>query len=265
MQRVISIGKFVRGQTRILSLFGAVAAFVLLAAVLPITGAEAQLASVKSDTEGAFAGEFKVPLNKSQILRVDQRFGDLRLGNSAIADVVPLTDRTIYVLGKAVGGTSLTILGTNGRLLAVVDLMVTFDAQGVKAKLAEIVPSSRVEVRAVNNALILSGEVSSSIELARVISVAETFAPNSIRNLIRVTGSQQVLLKVRFAEMGRTAAKELGIDLDAIFGDFSFSTVSSLVTDSFLQSTLSLTPSDNSIDAALNAMEHSATAGRMIT
>ncbi len=255
MQRVISIGKFVRGQTRILSLFGAVAAFVLLAAVLPITGAEAQLASVKSDTEGAFAGEFKVPLNKSQILRVDQRFGDLRLGNSAIADVVPLTDRTIYVLGKAVGGTSLTILGTNGRLLAVVDLMVTFDAQGVKAKLAEIVPSSRVEVRAVNNALILSGEVSSSIELARVISVAETFAPNSIRNLIRVTGSQQVLLKVRFAEMGRTAAKELGIDLDAIFGDFSFSTVSSLVTDSFLQSTLSLTPSDNSIDAALNAME----------
>jgi hypothetical protein len=82
MQRVISIGKFLRGQTRILSLFSAVAAFVLLAAVLPITGAEAQLASVKADTEGAFAGEFKVPLNKSQILRVDQRFGDLRLGNS---------------------------------------------------------------------------------------------------------------------------------------------------------------------------------------
>jgi pilus assembly protein CpaC len=213
------------------------------------------LASVKADTEGAFAGEFRVPLNKSQILRVDQRFGDLRLGNSAIADVVPLTDRTIYVLGKAVGSTSLTILGTNGRLLAVVDLMVTFDAQGVKAKLAEIVPTSRVEVRAVNNALILSGEVASAVELARVISVAETFAPNSIRNLIRVTGSQQVLLEVRIAEMSRAAGKQLGINLDAVFGDFSFTTLSNLVADTFLQSALSLSPSNNTIDASLNALE----------
>ena len=255
MQRVASIGEFVRGQTRLLSQLGVVAVFVLLAAALPITRAEAQLASVKADTEGAFAGEFRVPLNKSQILRVDQRFGDLRLGNSAIADVVPLTDRTIYVLGKAVGSTSLTILGTNGRLLAVVDLMVTFDAQGVKAKLAEIVPTSRVEVRAVNNALILSGEVASAVELARVISVAETFAPNSIRNLIRVTGSQQVLLEVRIAEMSRAAGKQLGINLDAVFGDFSFTTLSNLVADTFLQSALSLSPSNNTIDASLNALE----------
>ena len=227
MQRITSIGEFVRGQTRLLGQFGVVAVFVLLAAVLPIANAEAQLASVKAETEGAFAGEFRVPLNKSQILRVDQRFGDLRLGNSAIADVVPLTDRTVYVLGKAVGGTSLTILGTNGRLLAVVDLMVTFDAQGVKAKLAEIVPAARVEVRAVNNALILSGEVASSVQLARVISVAETFAPNSVRNLIRVTGSQQVLLEVRIAEMSRSAAKAIGINLSIFKGDFNFSTITS--------------------------------------
>ena len=277
MQRITSIGEFVRGQTRLLGQFGVVAVFVLLAAVLPIANAEAQLASVKAETEGAFAGEFRVPLNKSQILRVDQRFGDLRLGNSAIADVVPLTDRTVYVLGKAVGGTSLTILGTNGRLLAVVDLMVTFDAQGVKAKLAEIVPAARVEVRAVNNALILSGEVASSVQLARVISVAETFAPNSVRNLIRVTGSQQVLLEVRIAEMSRSAAKAIGINLSIFKGDFNFSTITSAQNDppfvpgaagsigfdnngvdSFLTSILSLTPGSAVIDVILQALEDKA-------
>lgn len=225
MQRIISIGSFGRSQARLLGRIGAIAAFVILAAALPVTGANAQLATVKVDTEGAHAGEFRVPLNKSQILRVDQRFGDLRLGNSAIADVVPLTDRTIYVLGKSVGSTSLTILGSNGRLLAVVDLMVTFDAQGLKAKLAEIVPAARVEVRAVNNSLILSGEVASSVELARVISVAETFAPNSVRNLLRLEGSQQVLLEVRIAEMSRSAAKELGINVLFQKGEFNLSTI----------------------------------------
>ncbi len=225
MQRINSIGEFTRSQARLFSQLGIVAVFVLLAAVMPITGAEAQLASVKVDTEGAHAGEFRIPLNKSQILRVDQRFGDLRLGNSAIADVVPLTDRTIYVLGKGVGSTSLTVLAPNGRLLAVIDLMVTFDAQGLKAKLAEIVPASRIEVRAVNNAMILSGDVASSVEMARIISVAETFAPNSIRNLLRVTGSQQVLLEVRIAEMGRAAAKQLGINLSLFKNDFNLSTI----------------------------------------
>lgn len=255
MQRIISIGEIMCGQTLLLRRLGIVAVFVLLAALLPITSADAQLASVKVDTEGAHAGEFRIPLNKSQILRVDQRFGDLRLGNSAIADVVPLTDRTIYVLGKAVGSTSLTILGANKRLLAVIDLMVTFDAQGLKSKLAEIVPAARVEVRAVNNALILSGDVASSVELARVIAVAETFAPNSVRNLMRLQGSQQVLLEVRFAEMSRTVAKKLGINLSATIGDFTLSSLPDAGLSSIFSGVLSLRPNNDTITATLDALE----------
>ncbi len=255
MQRINSTGEFVRGQARLLGQFGVAAIFILLAAVLPITSADAQLASVKVDTEGAFAGEFRVPLNKSQILRVDQRFGDLRLGNSAIADVVPLTDRTIYVLGKAVGSTSMTILAANGRLLAVVDLMVTFDAQGLKAKLAEIVPSSRIEVRAVNNTMILSGDVASSVQMARIIAVAETFAPNSVRNLLRLQGSQQVLLEVRFAEMSRTAAQQLGINLLGAFGDFSFLSIPDAGLGTIFAAAAEFRPGSNTIEAVLDALE----------
>ena len=80
MQRINSIGEFVPDQARLFGQFGiAATAIIVLLAVVPVTSAEAQLASVKVDTEGAHAGEFRVPLNKSQILRVDQRFGDLRL------------------------------------------------------------------------------------------------------------------------------------------------------------------------------------------
>ncbi len=46
------------------------------------------------------AGEFVVPINKSQVLQLDVPFADLLVGNSAIADVLALTDRTVYILGK---------------------------------------------------------------------------------------------------------------------------------------------------------------------
>lgn len=276
MQRVETIGEYAHVSARLLRRVGLGALFALLVALVPVTNADAQRATVNVETEGAHAGEFRIPINKSQILRVDQRFSDLRLGNAAIADVVPLTDRTIYVLGKATGATSLTILGAKGRLLAVVDLMVTFDAEGLKSKLAEIVPSARIEVRAVNNSLILSGEVASSVELARVIAVAETFAPNSVRNLLRVKGSQQVLLEVRIAEMGRAAAKQIGINFLAARGDVNFSTITNAQAfpdqggnfvpgqgnqafangaGSFLTSVLSLRPDGATIDIILQALE----------
>ena len=84
---------------------------------------------------GKHGGEFLVPVNKSQILRVDVPFTDLLVGNEEIADVLPLTNRTIYVLGKSLGSTSLSIYGPGKRLIAIVDLMVTYDVQGLKSRL----------------------------------------------------------------------------------------------------------------------------------
>ena len=55
-----------------------------------------------------YAGEFTVATNKSQVLRLDQNFTEVFIGNSDIADVLALSDRTIYVLGKEIGSTSIT-------------------------------------------------------------------------------------------------------------------------------------------------------------
>ena len=63
--------------------------------------------SVVTDQSSVRAGELQVPVNKSQVLRVDRSYGKALIGNPDIADVLPLTDRSIYVLGKKVGTTSL--------------------------------------------------------------------------------------------------------------------------------------------------------------
>jgi hypothetical protein len=67
------------------------------------------------------SGQLTVPVDKSQLLHVDQQFGEISVGNKDIADVVPLSRNLIYVLGKKRGATNLTISDQAGNVLSVVD------------------------------------------------------------------------------------------------------------------------------------------------
>src|SRR3546814_10129077 len=108
-----------------------------------------------------------VPVDKSQVLRLDVAFADLLVGNAEVADVLALTDRSIYVLGKKPGSTSLTVYGRNRELIAVMDLVVTVDVEGLKARLFELMPDEAIEVRAAGESVILSGRVSSAVRVGQ--------------------------------------------------------------------------------------------------
>ncbi|MEM7225546.1 MAG: type II and III secretion system protein family protein [Pseudomonadota bacterium] len=201
----------------------AFAALACCAALIFAGQASAQNTIVTQVDSTKHAGEFVVPLNKSQILRVDVPFADLLVGNPEVADVLALTDRSVYVLGKALGSTNLTIYGRNKNLLAVVDLVVAYDIEGLKQQLFQLMPDEQIEVRAVNGAIALSGIVSGAGTMSRALAVAQQYAPDAVTNLMSVKGSQQVLLKVRFAEMSRQVGMELGLSNSIVSGDsFTF-------------------------------------------
>ena len=196
---------------------------VAFAAVFAATSGEAWAQTASNGSEvriqrgaGVHAGEFIVPINKSQILRLDVPFNNISIGNPKIADVLALTDRTMYILGKGIGSTSLTIFGPNRRLIAVADLVVTYDIEGIKARLHDLMPSEKFEVRAVGNAVVLGGYASSGGSAQRAVQIASQFAPGKVTNMIRVAAAQQVMLQVRFAEVRRSALKQLGINLAVI-------------------------------------------------
>ena len=90
------------------------------------------LSEIGRSDENTSAG---VPINKSRILKVDVPFADLLVGNPEIADVLPLTDKTVYILGKTLGTTSLAVYGKKKQLLGIVDIEVTFDIESLKSKL----------------------------------------------------------------------------------------------------------------------------------
>src|SRR4249919_79793 len=88
-----------------------------------IACAQPALAQV-SIAQGVHAGQLEVPINKSQVLKTDRAYSKALIGNPAIADIVPISDNSVYVLGKANGTTSLTLYDRSNRLIAVLDVVV---------------------------------------------------------------------------------------------------------------------------------------------
>jgi pilus assembly protein CpaC len=199
---------------------------MVLAAVFVVGTASAALAQNGAAVQrvtGTYAGEIVIAINKSQIIEVDVAFSRVVVGNPQIADVLPLSDRTLYILGKQIGLTNLSIYAGNNQPLAVVDLSVSHDIQGLKSRLNELLPNENVEVRSANKSLILSGTISGSKQMSNVITVANQYAPGQVTNMMDVAGSQQVMLEVRFAEVSRSLARSLGLNplLNFVDGDTS--------------------------------------------
>lgn len=162
---------------------------------------------------GAASSALNVPMNRAVVVESDVPFTELSIANPGIADISSLSDRTIYVLGKEPGRTTLTLLGADGRLITNVEVHVSPDMAEFKERLTQIIPGENIEVRTANDGIVLSGTVSSIARLDRALDLAERYAPGRVSNLMMVGGTQQVMLKVRFAEMQRSVSKALGTSL----------------------------------------------------
>ncbi|SCZ68653.1 type II and III secretion system protein family protein [Epibacterium ulvae] len=150
-----------------------------------------------------------VPMNRAVVVESETPFAEITIANPSIADISSLSDRSIYVLGKTPGLTTLTLLDAAGQLISNVNVRVAADVSEFKERLRQILPNERIEVRTANDGIVLSGTVSSAARLQRALDLAERYAPERVSNLMSVGGVQQVMLKVRFAEMQRNASKQL--------------------------------------------------------
>jgi pilus assembly protein CpaC len=197
-----------------------------LGAILASTAMTPVTAEVLRVMQGQASGALNVPMNRAVVVESDVPFAELSIANPGIADISTLSDRSIYVLGKAPGRTTLTLLSPDGQLISNVDVHVTPDVAEFKERLQQILPGEQIEVRTANDGIVLSGQVSSTAKLDRALDLANRYAPERVSNLMVVGGTQQVMLKVRFAEMQRSVGKALGSRLtvnNGLSNDVDFS------------------------------------------
>ncbi|WP_151719950.1 type II and III secretion system protein family protein [Gemmobacter serpentinus] len=163
--------------------------------------------------EGKASAPLNVPMNRAVVVESDVIFNEVSIANPGIADVSALSSQSIYVLGKAPGRTTMTLLDAEGKLISNVEVQVAPDVAEFKERLRQILPGETIEVRTANDGIVLSGTVSSAAKLDRALDLAQRYAPDRVSNLMSVGGTQQVMLKIRFAEMQRSVSKNLSSSL----------------------------------------------------
>lgn len=154
-----------------------------------------------------------LPVSQSVTIQVNQNLGDMVVADNKIADAQPMTDRTLYVIGKGPGTTSINLFSEDRRSLGVVEVEVGVDVNDMAAAIRQVAPRSRVTIGSVNGRVRLGGRVKDGAQLAAILQVAQQYGPESIINAIEVEDSQQVNLEVRVLEVSRNAGRELGVSL----------------------------------------------------
>ena len=164
-------------------------------------------------------GTVRVALGKSETLRTSRGFVDLVVGDPETADVMPLTDETLYVLGKKIGTTNVSIYDASKQIVGVIEVEVAYNTPRIASDLA-VRGAGAARVESANGRTVLTGEMPDAVAAAKAVALARQYGPD-VLNHLKVRGPQQVMLEVRFVEASRNAGKDLGINWQAAGKNFS--------------------------------------------
>jgi pilus assembly protein CpaC len=203
-----------RARIRSAALSLTTASVVAMAWLLPFAVAPAQARVIEVDSSSHSAA-ITIPIGKSENVHTDGAFSDVVVADPETADVVPLTDHSVSILGKKIGATRVSLYGEGKRLVGLVDVEVSYDTVRLSAAIARQFPYARIKVSSLNGRLLLSGSAPDAITVDRAMAFAKQFGPDVI-NSMQVSAPQQVLLAVRFIEVSRTASRELGIQWNVV-------------------------------------------------
>jgi pilus assembly protein CpaC len=187
-------------------------AFAYAAALAPVTARAQQRVTFAN----ARTVTVTVTVGKSLDVHTDQGLVDIMVGDPDVADVNPLTDHALSILGKKIGTTRVTVYGQDKKVVGIFDVEVSYDVTRLAAEITRFTAGG-IKVSSIDGRIMLSGVAPDAVTLDKAVTIAKQFAPDVI-NTVEVTKPQQIMLEVRFVEASRQASRELGVQWNA-FGN----------------------------------------------
>ena len=170
---------------------------------------------------------------KGTLLRLNAPAATVFIANPDIADVQVKSPSLIYVSAKAPGETVIYAVDAADNVLLHSPVRVEHDLSRVRESMRQLMPGENISVSSVENSLVLKGDVSSAgrAEKARALAASVATATDiknaNVVNQLAVSTPNQVNLRVKIAEVNRTALKALGFNWNGQNlgdGTFNFAT-----------------------------------------
>jgi pilus assembly protein CpaC len=162
------------------------------------------------------SAQVRVTVGKTEDIRTDQNFANITVGDPDIADVSPLTDHSLSILGKKIGPTRVTVYDADHKPVGIFDVEVSYDISRLAAEIGHFTGGG-IKVSSINGRILLSGTSPDAATLDKAVQIAGQFGPDPI-NTVQVMQPQQIELEVRFIEVDRNAGRDLGVQWNA-FGN----------------------------------------------
>jgi pilus assembly protein CpaC len=174
----------------------------------------ALLTDVKLGSPPPAAG-LSVPLNGSYVFDQPAGIRRISVANGDIAEAIAVSSTEVVINGKLAGDTSLIVWDQKGGR-ALMDVHVLANPVKLDAVRAELLreagPDSSINVQ--DGLVFLNGTVKDAVAAGRAVNIVSSLG--KVVNLLRVltpAAEPQILLKVRFADVDRSTANQLGVNL----------------------------------------------------
>ncbi len=186
-------------------------------------------ASPANAQQGILAGDITqvdIGIGKGQLIRLENPATTVYLADPEIADVQVMSPQLIYLFGRQPGETNLYAVGSDNIVVADMDVVVGIGVASINRNIQETSPDANLEVTSAGRTVVIQGEAVSAEDLADAEELATGLLPvdgtGRIVNQAQVTGSQQVNLQVRIAEVSRSAVRNIGINWESIASSGNF-------------------------------------------
>ena len=231
--------------------FSAVAALTLNPVLTPVIASD--YAAMPAVAGGQANARFlSLGIGKSVVIDLPRDVKDVLVADPKIANAVVRSAQRAYIIGAAVGQTSIVFFDSEGQQIAAYDIAVKRDLNGVRAALKQTLPYAGIQIEGIGDGVMLTGSVSSPIEAQQAADLAARLVggADKVVNSIAVRGRDQVMLKVTVAEVARSIIKQMGVDLSASM-NYGTAVVNFNNSNPFTANNAPLVPGNNLTAAAL--------------
>lgn len=193
-----------------------VLALALAGATLP-----AMAQAIHYDLGTTSVMKINLPVSQAVTVTMSAPVGKIAAGNSSIAEAQPITDTSLYLIGKSFGTTTVNLFSDTGAPIGLLAVEVGADTDAIAASIRAAVPTAKVRVGTTNGRILLSGSVGDQVAMQKVLDIVAQFGSPAVVNTLTLAGGQQVNLEVRILEAQRDAGRQLGFQWGGSVGGVS--------------------------------------------
>jgi len=177
--------------------------------------AKAGSGSARTAPSTANSGVVELSTGRGQLVTLPRPMTDLFVADPAIADVQVRSPTRLYVFGKATGETTLSATAKDGSVVYSSTIRVGTNLGNIGQMLKVAMPDAQVTATPMNGIVVLTGTVAAPDDVEEASRLVSAFVGKDVQVVSRLKTSTplQVMLKVRFAEVNRSFAKNVGFNI----------------------------------------------------